>query len=896
MSGATEGEQVSKQGAGGKGSGAIPSSTGGSTVSTLGGESSVLLNDQERSRILSTARLKVILSMFVVALLLGLGGLAFFQVSRIFDELTPAVAHDLSWKTERGAAELSYTTELALALGEEEAIRAAVKTYLDDADVKSLIVKDAEGKILFSHPNGAAERAAQLFEGTPGGARQSENSFMAWMPVDIEGAEIGKVGLEVSKDRLEAGAQLRKDILKGVAFGSLIAFVVSLFFVSFYIAPLVRMTERAFIDLEQRTHEALESARLKTEFLANMSHEIRTPMNGVIGMGELLNKTTLTKKQRRYVRTISTSATALLTIINDILDFSKIDAGKLAVRPVETDVKRLAEEVAQLLAPQAQSKGVELMSSISAEIPREVMVDHDRLRQILNNIAGNAVKFTNKGSIVIRVWLEEHLRDEDACVLGFSVKDTGIGIAQEDHKKVFEHFSQADGSLTRVAGGTGLGLSISRHLVELMGGTLVLESELGKGSCFSFRIRVPVVSGEGSRPTGKLPRTLIVDDNQTNRTVFEELFESWGVPNDSARSGAEALEMLEAAEKAGNPFELALLDQLMDGMNGTELAYEIRKRAGNRAPRLVLVTSMSESEQLDAVFDDGLTKPVLQDDLRRVIQGSDNTGRSEIEESEERREFVGRPRILVAEDNPINREVMREILDELEIDSDLVENGQEALEAIDRGNYPLVLMDCQMPVLDGYEATRQVRRRNDEKANLPIVAVTAHAVQGEREKALAAGMTDYITKPVTITRLVRMMSRYLETRAVASERPLQLSSPAQSGRGSSPDASRATISDAEYSGPLDPGVRRSPTVVKLFRKMVPDQIAGLKEAIENRDSTEVKQAAHKLKGGCLALGARKMGAICASLEPFPDNAQQLMKELQAEHALVLAALSAEMGE
>ena len=887
MSGDTEESRGTEQGGDSTDTPVRATPTGGATV---------LLNDQDRSRILSTTRLKVILSVFVVALLLGLGALAFFQVSRIFDELTPAVAHDLSWKTERGAAELSFTTELALALGDAEAIRAAAKTYLDDGDVKSLIVKDSQGQVLFAHPAGQKSNGARLFSGPPGRARESTDSFVAWLPVDIEGAEIGQVALEVSKDRLEAGAELRQDILKGVGFGSLIAFVVSLFFVSFYIAPLVRMTERAFIDLEQRTHEALESARLKTEFLANMSHEIRTPMNGVIGMGELLNKTTLTKKQRRYVRTISTSASALLTIINDILDFSKIDAGKLAVRPVETDVKRLAEEVAQLLAPQAQSKGVELMSSIGADIPREVMVDHDRLRQILNNIAGNAVKFTNQGSIVIRVWLEEHLRDDDACVLGFSVTDTGIGIAPEDHSKVFEHFSQADGSLTRIAGGTGLGLSISRHLVERMGGSLSLQSELGKGSCFSFKIRVAVVAGEGSRPSGRLPRTLIVDDNQTNRTVFEELFESWGVPNDSARSGAEALLMLAAAEKAGNPFELALLDQLMDGMNGIQLAYEIRKRSGNRAPRLILVTSMSESDQLDSVFDDGLTKPVLQDDLRRVIQGSDNSTRVEIEESEAQREFVGRPRILVAEDNPINREVMREILDELEIDSDLVENGQEAIEAIEKGNYPLVLMDCQMPVLDGYEATRQIRRRKDEKAHLPIVAVTAHAVQGEREKALAAGMTDYITKPVTITRLVRMMSKYLETRTVASIRPAQKSFPADSGRDPSSAPGRMSIADVEGPLPLDPGVRRSPTVVKLFRKMVPDQIAGLKEAIESRDTTEVKQAAHKLKGGCLALGARKMGDLCASLEPFPDNAQQLLKELLAEHAVVLEALSAEMGD
>lgn len=856
----------------------------------------VLMDDRERSRVLSTARLKIILSVFVVALLLGLGALAFFQVTRIFNELTPAVAHDLSWKTERGVAELSYTTEIALALREVAAIETAAKAYLDDEDVKSVVIKDAEGAVIFAHPPEAHGRAAELFSGPAGPAREGPSSYSAWTAVDIEGAPIGQVALEVSKDRLEAGAKLRQDILTGVLLGSLVAFIIALSFVSFYIAPLVRVTERAFVDLEQRTREALESARLKTEFLANMSHEIRTPMNGVIGMGELLNKTSLTKKQRRYVRTISTSATALLTIINDILDFSKIDAGKLAVRPVETDVKRLVEEVSQLLAPQAQSKGVELLCSIATDVPREVMVDSDRLRQVLNNITGNAVKFTNKGTIVVRVAVEEHAREDDSCVLAFSVTDTGIGIAPEDQAKVFEHFSQADGSLTRVAGGTGLGLSISRHLVELMGGHLTLESKLGVGSCFSFKIKVAVLLGEGSRPAGNFPRTLIVDDNPTNRTVFEELFESWGVPNDSARSASEALEMLTSAEQDGAPFELALLDQVMDDMNGTQLAYEIRKRNGKRAPRLVLVTSLSESQELDVVFDDGLSKPVLQDDLRRVVQGSDQAVRIEVEEDMARREFVGRPRILVAEDNPINREVMREILEELEIEADLVENGAQAIEALSIADYPLVLMDCQMPVLDGYEATRRIRQRTDDKAQIPIVAVTAHAVQGEREKALAAGMTDYITKPVTITRLVRMMAKYLETRVVTGESSRVSREPSSGPEPRALSQGGVSFSDVEGPPPLDSGVRRSPTVVKLFRQMVPDQLAGLKEAIESGDSTEVKLSAHKLKGGCLALGARRMGRLCAELEPFPDNAHRLFKELEVEHEIVLEALSAELGD
>jgi len=519
------------------------------------------------------------------------------------------------------------------------------------------------------------------------------------------------------------------------------------------------------------------------------------------------------------------------------------------------------------------------------------------------------------------VTLQEHLRADDACVVGFSVTDTGIGIALEDQSRVFDHFSQADGSLTRTAGGTGLGLSISRHLVELMGGTLSLTSELGKGSCFSFSLRCDVVTGEGSRPSGKLPRTLIVDDNDTNRTVFEEIFESWGVPNDSARSAQEALEMLKAAAARGEDFELALVDHLMDGMDGPALAREIRHSTEGRIPRLILVTSMSESDGLDDVFDEGLTKPVLQDDLRRVIQGSESATRIEAADEPSQIQFVGRPRVLVAEDNAINREVMREILSELEVEVELVEDGQEAVEAIEKYTYPLVLMDCQMPVLDGYEATRTVRAMSGEKSEIPIVAVTAHAVQGERDKAISAGMTDYITKPVTITRLVRMMAKYLETESVSrsqhpgpkssnsdeksqsSEQKKNVVSKAAAKNGlekkvreGAPSGPVTITESSELGPPLEVGVRRSKAVVGLFRKMVPDQLAALNESVSTGNTGETKQQAHKLKGSCLALGANQMASICAKLEPSPAEGASLLKTLAREHERVLAALSAELGD
>ena len=841
-------------------------------------------------KIVSKTRLQVTLSAFIIALLLAVGVLGFVQVSRIFDHLTPAVQKDLRWKATRGVAELSYTLELGLALGDAQAIGKAASAYVQDRDVAALVVLNSQGSVAYRHPAQAAADPLTLFSGATNSAHEDPQAIVAWSPVDIEGAEIGKVALQVSKARLRAGDDLRRRIVAGVFIGCLGALVISLFFVSLYIGPLIDVIERAFADLEVRTREALESARLKSEFLANMSHEIRTPMNGVIGMAELLRKTQLTKRQRRYARTISTSATALLTIINDILDFSKIDAGKLAVRPLETDVKHLTEEVAQLMAPQAQAKGLELVCSVSPGVPREVMVDSDRLRQILNNVIGNAVKFTPTGTVVLRVGVVEGSLREETCILAFVVKDTGIGIAPQDHARIFEHFRQADGSTTRVAGGTGLGLSISKLLVELMGGTIFLQSALGEGSTFTFTLPCPVVSVEASKPSGKLPRTLIVDDNDVNRTLLEELFEAWGVPHDSARSGDEALQMLEAAQVKGVDFELALLDHVMDGMDGPQLAQAIRNRSGIRQPRLVLVSSMSQSQGLGDLFDDGITKPVMQDDVRRVIQGRENVARPDADEYVQHLRFVGEPRILVAEDNAINREVMREILEELEIRADVVENGQLALEALLARPYPLVLMDCQMPVMDGYQATRAIRALSDERSQVPIVAVTAHAVQGEREKALAAGMTDYITKPITILRLVRVMARYLSTEQVDS----QLLTAKQAAFGSATHSLAPSQTESEIipgTEALASDVHRSATVVKLFRRLVPDQIAGLKEAINTGDSVEVGQLAHKLKGGCAAVGARKMSALCAILEPYPDNARQLIRDLETEHLAVLAALA-----
>jgi two-component system, sensor histidine kinase and response regulator len=861
-------------------------------------QSSVLLEKSGLRKILSTGRFVVALSSFLVVLLLGLGGLAFSQVDRIFNDLTPATAHDLAWKATRGVAELSVTCELGVALGEVPRIKEAASAYTSDADVRALLVRDASGKILFAHPANVAARV-EVFRGPPRNTEDRPDGYVAWAPVQIEGTEVGSVGLEVAKKRLEAGADLRSRILMTMGLGAVAALILAAVFVSLYIAPLIRLTERAFIDLEQRTKEALESARLKSEFLANMSHEIRTPMNGVIGMAELLQKTPLTAKQRRYSRTITTSASALLAIINDILDFSKIEAGKMSLQLMGTDVRHLAEEVAQLHAPTGNAKGIEVLCAISPEVPKEVLIDHDRLRQVLNNLMSNAVKFTKVGNVVLRVWVAEKGPEgpDSTWRIGFSVTDTGLGIAPENQEKIFDHFTQVDGSLTRTTGGTGLGLTISRHLVQLMGSDIQLKSELNKGSCFEFVLSLRVTSQSSALPAQRLPRTLIIDDNPTNVTVLEEILSLWGIETESAHSAEQALEILKQRRGEDEAFGLVLVDHNLNGNLGTDLAKSIRGTLGGKAPRMVLLTSLSHVDKAGDLFDDSLSKPFLQEDLRRVVSGH-GTHRSDVFESLTNVVFLGKPKILVAEDNPINREVMKEILDELGIDSDMVENGQLAIDALSHGNYPVILMDCQMPVLDGYEASRKIRARSDKKADVPIIAVTAHAVAGEREKALAAGMSDYVTKPVTVTRLARALARYLDT--APEEQPKSIGELEQQAAEAAAELAQHESSRQTF-GPdaldvalhLDLEIRRSKTLISLFRKMVPDQIQAIERAVLQADREELKRAAHKLKGSCLAVGAIRMAPICANLEPMPGTAHELLAELKVEFEAVLAALDVE---
>jgi two-component system sensor histidine kinase/response regulator len=665
----------------------------------------------------------------------------------------------------------------------------------------------------------------------------------------------------------------------------------------------VTEARQAAADLLTARDAALVASKTKSEFVSTMSHEIRTPMNGVIGLTELLLQTELDDEQLELASGVKVSAESLLVIINDILDFSKIEAGKLEIEESPLNLLGVVDDVGRILAGTAHAKDIELLIDVHPDVPSTLLGDGTRIRQVLLNFGSNAVKFTSDGEVVIRVSVLH--KNSERVALHFDVVDTGIGIKAEDQERLFSAFAQADSSTTRRFGGTGLGLTISRQLVELMGGRLGLTSSLGEGSTFWFELSlrraddVPSLEKGADHRSLSGQRALVVDDNATNRRILRQQLLSWGVEAVEAADGFQALDLALTAAHDGRTFDLGVVDLNMPGMDGIELAHALKADPATSETMLFLLSS--SGQRLEAAeshltgFAASLTKPVRSSELFDCLITSLNSGSTLVPTATpaRKRSEISKVAglILLVEDNKVNQLVGSKVLQNLGYSFTIANNGVEAVSAFRSGTYDAIIMDCQMPEMDGYEATAAIRQSEGSASHIPIIAMTAAAMEGDREKCIAAGMDDFVTKPIRLDAVSTALARWVKR-----------SQP-------EPEDIEEAVTHREEADPLDRsqielllslddgegGVLAE--IVTEFLSASGEGRSELLRVLGDGDSQALARAAHTLKGASANVGANKLAEVCGGLELHARQAQiadaeALVDQFETEFARATEALAA----